>query len=56
MCPSKHLYHRECQMTVKGIGSICPHCGIDSPQEDTVIRIKYGRMPIFLPQQKPPKP
>lgn len=53
-CASSHLYHQECQLIVKD-KPLCPHCGLDSPQNESILTFGTYKNPVFLPQQKPPK-
>ncbi|KAK7873213.1 hypothetical protein R5R35_011296 [Gryllus longicercus] len=53
-CASMHFYHEECQLLVKD-KSLCPHCGLDSPQNECILTFGTYKNPVFLPQQKPPK-
>lgn len=50
-CLSNHQYHRECQLNIDDV-SCCPHCGLQTPDYDVMIKMQCSTNPIFLPKQK----
>lgn len=67
LCSQNHFFHHECATkfiltapfdSTPMLVLKCPHCGIDAPNNDTLVVMRCGSVPVFTASQKKklPKP
>lgn len=67
LCARNHFFHRECATKIilntpfdpqnpeyvcPTLVLKCPHCGLDAPEQETIVMMRCGSVPIFTTSQK----